>query len=91
MDMMPLVNPVRCAAKKVSFTKKYARVSLADGRVISLPLKFYPRLQKATDSQRKNYELFGLNIYWDELDEGIDLTAMLTGMYRRRENVEPVR
>lgn len=89
MDMMPLVNPVRCAAKKVSFTKKYVRISLADGRVISLPLKFYPRLQNATDEQRKNYELFSLNIYWDDLDEGIDLTAMLTGMYRRRENVEP--
>ena len=57
--------------------------------MISLPLKFYPRLQKATDAQWKNYELFGLNIYWDDLDEGIDLTAMLTGMYRRRDNVEP--
>jgi len=89
MDLMPLVNPVRCAARKVSFTKKYARISLADGRVISLPLAFYPRLQNATDAQRKKYELFGLNIYWDELDEGIDLTAMLTGMYRRREHVEP--
>ena len=84
MDMVPLANPVRCAARKVTFSKKYARISLADGRVISLPLKFYPRLQNATDAQRKNYEVFGLNIYWDELDEGIDLTAMLTGMYRRR-------
>ncbi len=90
MDMMPLVNPVRCAAKKVTFSKKHARISLADGRVISVPLKFFPRLQKATDSQRKDYELFGLNIYWEELDEGIDLTAMLTGMYRRRENLETV-
>ena len=89
MDMVPLVNPVRCAAKKVPFSKKRVRISLADGRVISLPLKFYPRLQKATDSQRKNYEMFGLNIYWDDLDEGIDLTAMLTGMYRHRENVKP--
>ncbi|MDE2748561.1 MAG: DUF2442 domain-containing protein [Chloroflexota bacterium] len=88
MDLMPLVNPVRCAAKKVTFSKKFARVSLADGRVISLPLKFYPRLQNATDEQRKKYELFGLNIYWDDLDEGIDLTAMLTGMYRRREHME---
>ena len=88
MDMMPLVNPVRCAAKKVSFTKKHARISLADGREIGVPLKFFPRLQKATDAQRKNYELFGLNIYWEDLDEGIDLTAMLTGMYRRRENLE---
>ena len=88
MDMMPLVNPVRCAARKVTFTKKYARVSLADGRVISLPLKFYPRLKNATGEQRKNYELFGLNIYWDDLDEGIDLTAMLTGMYRRRPTAE---
>ncbi len=86
--MMPLVNPVRCAAKKVKFTKKHAQASLADGREISIPLRFYPRLEKATDSQRKNYELFGLNIYWDELDEGIDLTAMLTGRYRRRENQE---
>ncbi len=90
MDMMPLVNPVRCAAKKVKFTKKHAQVYLADGRVIGIPLKFYPRLQNATDSQRKNYELFGLNIYWDDLDEGIDLTAMLTGMYRRRENIETI-
>lgn len=89
MDMMPLVNPVRCVAKKVKFTKKHAQVFLADGRVISIPLKFYPRLQRATDAERKNYELFGLNIYWDDLDEGIDLTAMLTGMYRRRENIEP--
>lgn len=88
MDMMPLVHPVRCAAKKVSFTKKHARISLADGRVISLPLKFYPRLKNATDEQRMNYELFGLNIYWDDLDEGIDLTAMLTGMYRRRPTAE---
>ena len=90
MDIVPLVNPVRCAAKKVSFTKKYARIALADGRVISLPLEFYPRLQNATDAQRQNYELFGLNIYWDDLDEGIDLTAMLTGMYRRRPTAEPV-
>ena len=88
--MVPLVNPVRCAAKKVTFSKKYARIALADGRVISLPLKFYPRLQNATDEQRKNYELFGLNIYWDDLDEGIDLTAMLTGMYRRRELAQPL-
>ena len=89
MDMVPLVNPVRCAAKEVSFTKKFARITLADGRVISLPLKFYPRLQSATDAEREKYEMFGLNIYWDDLQEGIDLTAMLTGMYRRREPVEP--
>ena len=89
MDMVPLVNPVRCAAKKVSFTKKFARITLADGRVISLPLKFYPRLQSATEAERENYEMFGLNIYWDDLQEGIDLTAMLTGMYRRREHAEP--
>ncbi len=42
------------------------------------------------EAQRKNYEMFGLNIYWDDLDEGIDLTAMLTGRYRRREPAEPV-
>ena len=68
--------------------KKHARIFLADGREISIPLKFYPRLQKATESERKNYELFGLNIYWEDLDEGIDLTAMLTGMYRRREHLD---
>ena len=86
--MMPLVNPVRCAAREVTFSEKYAQVELADGRVISLPLRFYPRLEKATDAQRQNYEMFGLNIYWDDLDEGIDLTAMLTGMYRRRVNAD---
>ena len=65
--MMPLVNPSAMRSKESNLYKKHARIAVADGRVISVPLKFFPRLQQATESQRKKYELFGLNIYWEEL------------------------
>ena len=56
MDLVLPVCPVRRAAKKVKFTKKHAQVSLADGRVMSILLKLYPRSQNATDAQRKIHE-----------------------------------
>lgn len=41
------------------------------GETLYQSLKFYPRLQYATDEQRKNYECWGFGIRWDEIDEDI--------------------
>ncbi len=81
MAMMPFVHEKRSEAQGVTFTDEHVMVALADGRVIGIPLSHSPWLKTASDAQRQNYELLGLSIYWEELDEGIDLTAMLTGMY----------
>ena len=56
-------------------------VDLADGRIIGVPLHFFPLLEAATDAEKENYRLYGLSIYWDDIDDGIDLTAMISGLY----------
>lgn len=56
-------------------------VALQDGRQVSAPLAFFPRLLKATPSQRNNFEISGggTGIHWDELDEDISVPALLLG------------
>ena len=57
-------------------------VALADGRQISIPLSYFPRLLKASTEQRKNYILSGggTGIHWDEIDEDISVQGLLQGI-----------
>ena len=54
-------------------------VALADGREISVPLEWYPRLNNATPKGRKNWQLIGggLGIRWDAIDEDVSVESML--------------
>jgi hypothetical protein len=56
-------------------------VSYEDGRIISLPLKWYPRLNKATPAQRRNWELIGkgYGVHWPEVDEDLSAEGLLEG------------
>ena len=81
MSRKPFVHSERNAAQYVRFVDERVSIGLADGRAIDMPLYFFPWLQSATGFQRERYELHGLTVYWEELDEGIDLIAMLTGLY----------
>jgi hypothetical protein len=60
-------------------TPNILRVALADGREISVPLAWFPRLQKATRAQRAKWRLIGrgLGIHWEEIDEDISVEALL--------------
>jgi hypothetical protein len=64
-------EPVR----DVQFTDDAISVSLRDGRVITVPLVWYPRLLDATAAQRKNWKIAGggHGIHWPDIDE--DLSA----------------
>jgi hypothetical protein len=55
--------------------------SLADGRTISVPLAWYPRLLHATPAQRSNWELCagGFGIHWPEVDEDLSSEGLLRG------------
>ena len=66
-------------AKKVRVTPTYLRVLLADGREIAAPLQWFPRLRKATKSQRAKWRLIGggVGIHWEAIDEDISVTALL--------------
>ena len=56
-------------------------VDLSDGRSISVPLAWYPRLLRATAAERKRWRLIGrgLGIHWEDLDEDISVEGLLAG------------
>ena len=72
-------NVPHAASVKCTDTKLV--VSLVDGRELSVPLAWFPRLAKATDVQRASYELLGegQGIHWPELDEDISVEGLLRG------------
>jgi hypothetical protein len=54
-------------------------VDLADGRTISVPLGWFPRLRHGTTRERSNYELGRNGIHWPDLDEDIPVAGLLNG------------
>ena len=65
----------------VQFTEDSLSVSLRDGRTISVPLAWYPRLLNATPEQRKNWKVAGggYGIHWPDLDEDLSTEGLLRG------------
>lgn len=65
----------------VRITDEYLTVELKDGRVISTPLIWYPRLHKAASADREVWEWHGdgIGIHWPLLDEDLSVKGMLAG------------
>jgi hypothetical protein len=69
---------LKASAKDVRVTPQSLRVILADGREISAPLDWFPRLRKASRAQRGKWRLIGgIGIHWEELDEDISVEGLL--------------
>jgi len=58
-------------------------VELVDGRTISAPLVWFPRLSRASKEQLNNWELLGdgEGIHWPDLDEDLSVSGLLTGKH----------
>lgn len=65
--------------RNVTFDEDSFWVELSDGRVVGVPLAWYPRLLNARSEQRSNYELSPRGIHWDALDEDISVEGLLAG------------
>jgi Protein of unknown function (DUF2442) len=65
----------------VRFDGERMHVLLRDGREISVPLWWYPRLLRATPEQREKWEItpFGDALHWEEIDEDLDVQGFLIG------------
>jgi hypothetical protein len=65
----------------VQVTDDTLTVNLADGRTVSVPVEWYPRLAHGTPQEQKNWRLIGLGagIHWPDLDEDISLENLLLG------------
>lgn len=67
--------------KAVYFTEETISVDLMDGRTITVPLAWYPRLLNALPEQRAKWEVCGggYGIHWEEIDEDLSTQGMLRG------------
>jgi hypothetical protein len=67
--------------KNVYFTEETISVDLMDGRIITVPLAWYPKLLNATLDQRSNWEICGggYGIHWSDIDEDLSTEGMLRG------------
>jgi hypothetical protein len=67
--------------KGVRFTEDTLVVDLMDGRTISVPLAWYPRLLNSTGVQRANWKISaaGYGIHWPEIDEDLSTEGLLRG------------
>ncbi|NOQ77953.1 MAG: DUF2442 domain-containing protein [Gammaproteobacteria bacterium] len=70
-------------AQTLSCTEESIIVELVDGRIISAPLVWFPRLSQATKKQLENWELLGdgEGIHWPEIDEDLSVLGLLTGTH----------
>ena len=78
---MPTAAPRLSPATHVSSTEDALTVELADGRSISVPLSWYPRLVHATQRERDHWRLIGdgEGIHWPDLDEDLSVEGLLAG------------
>ena len=65
----------------VTFSSDSLCVALKDGRSISVPLAWYPKLLHGTEKQRNNWQIAGggYGIHWPELDEDLSTEGLLRG------------
>ena len=69
--------PTSALAKSVSFDEEMMHVSLTDGRLISVPIIWFPLLRDATPEQRTKCEIGGggASLHWPELDEDLSVAG----------------
>jgi hypothetical protein len=80
--MSILANELQAVkAQEVAITADTLTVDLDDGRTISVPLTWYPRLWYGTLEERRNWRFIGdgVGIHWPELDEDISIAGLLRG------------
>ncbi len=74
-------RPTSALAQRVEFDDEMMHVSLSDGRVIGVPLVWFPRLLEASPSERQNVQIGagGRGLHWPELDEDLSVAGLLAG------------
>ncbi len=67
------------STESVKFDEDQMWVSLSDGRVIGVPLVWFPRLMNASAAERAAVEISAFGLHWAELDEDISIQGLLAG------------
>ena len=77
--MPTLVTSSEALAVDVSCSSDELTIVLDDGRTVSVPLMWFPRLLNGTDKQKRAWEFIGggIGIHWEEVDEDISVASLL--------------
>lgn len=73
--------PTTALAKAVSFDDAAMHVTFTDGRILSVPIIWFPLLHSASAEQRSQYEIGagGRSLHWPEIDEDLSVAQLLAG------------
>lgn len=74
--------PNSALAMSVTFDDVMMHVALTDGRILSVPLAWFPVLRTATPEQRTNCEIGGggIGLHWPDLDEDLSIAGLMAGV-----------
>jgi hypothetical protein len=81
LKFRPAYRPTTALAKTVTFKDDLMEVSLTDGRIICVPILWFPLLHEATPEQREHYEIGGggISLHWPDIDEDRSVAGLLAG------------
>ena len=73
--------PTTALAKAVELNDEAMQVFLADGRILTVPLLWFPRLFAASPDQRTNVEIGGggFGLHWPDIDEDLSVANLMAG------------
>jgi len=74
-------------AVAVDIRDDHVWVTLKYQRIVGMPLSFFPWLESATPEQRAHYQIYPFTVYWPDLEDGIDVEALITGNWTTAANV----
>ncbi len=79
MSTLAPTSPTAVLAVEVRFSDEALIVGLSDGREVSVPLEWFPRLHDASAEQRRQWRLIarGIGIHWEAVDEDIAVSTLL--------------
>lgn len=74
--------PTTALARSVAFDDEFLHVRLTDGRIISVPLAWFPVLRDGSPEQRARYEIGagGRGLHWPDLDEDLSVAGLMAGV-----------
>jgi hypothetical protein len=78
----PAFVPTTALAKSAECDDEMLRVTFVDGRILAVPLIWFPLLFQATPSERAKYEIGGggISLHWPELDEDLSIAGLMAGV-----------
>lgn len=76
---MPTMTAIDHRAEKIKVTSKELIIYFVDGRRLEVPLRWFPKLRKASSRQRNKYRFVGggLGIHWPDIDEDLSINGLI--------------